>query len=56
MHDEEEHLKNSERINMADVDVLAYVSCCQPGRVIDTELEVTKPDDDKSLDDMKYRR
>ena len=56
MPDEPEHLKNSEKINMDDVDILAYVSRCQPGPVDDVEVEVTKCDDEDNLDEMKTRR
>ena len=42
MPDEPVHLKSSEEINMDDVDILAYVSRCQPGPVDEVEVEVTK--------------
>ena len=35
MHDEPVHLTNSKKINMGDVDMLAYVSRCQPGPLDD---------------------
>ena len=56
MPDEPEHLKNSEKINMDDGDILAYVSRCQPGPLDDVENEVTKCDDEDNLDEMKTRR
>ena len=35
MHDKPVHLKNAEKNNMGDVDMLAYVSRCQPGPLDD---------------------